>query len=448
MPSARSAAVSSPMRYPPSWSAASTARCAHRSPITSPSSPSVHVTTCTCAPCADVVRDRRARRQGLVVGMRVHEQQPRGLHLQQLCPLAGTDIDSPRVRRTVEFGCAIIIVGLLAGAAGAATTLLLHAIEHLTYHYTFGTLLTGVGDSSPVRRAVGPMIGGALAGFGWWMLRRRAPFRRWPRRSPSHRPIPRLSMSIDAGLQVLLVGSGASLGREGAPRQLAAALGDLGTARLALTARDREILLACAAGAGLGAVYSVPLGGALFAAANSARHLASPRGGHGIDNVQPRGRGRLARHPLGARIDVAGREVVLSVRVPGAGHRTAGRRDRSGVQPRDVHRPTESPIQLLDPGSRDRGRRAADRHLLDLVSGTAGQRQKHPDGEPQQRADTGRCGRDRAVETASDSAVSARGRGRRPAHARASPQARRRDRLSHLPSTIWPVRTSTCQRWR
>jgi hypothetical protein len=36
-------------------------------------------------------------------------------------------------RRTVEFGCAIVIIGLLAGVAGAATTLLLHAIEHLTY---------------------------------------------------------------------------------------------------------------------------------------------------------------------------------------------------------------------------------------------------------------------------------------------------------------------------
>jgi H+/Cl- antiporter ClcA len=73
-------------------------------------------------------------------------------------------------------------------------------------------------------------------------------------------------LSIDAGLQVLLVGTGASLGREGAPRQFAAALGDFGTTRLSLTARDREILLACAAGAGLAAVYSVPLGGALFAA--------------------------------------------------------------------------------------------------------------------------------------------------------------------------------------
>jgi H+/Cl- antiporter ClcA len=169
-------------------------------------------------------------------------------------------------RRTVEFGCAIVIIGLFAGVAGAATTLLLHAIEHLTYHYSFGTLLAGVGGSSPVRRAVGPMIGGALAGWGWWILRRRTEVPGLTETIKSHRrPVPRWPLSIDAGLQVLVVGSGASLGREGAPRQLAAALGDFGTTRLTLTPRDREILLACAAGAGLGAVYSVPLGGALFA---------------------------------------------------------------------------------------------------------------------------------------------------------------------------------------
>ncbi|OBF34100.1 chloride ion channel protein [Mycobacterium sp. ACS1612] len=169
-------------------------------------------------------------------------------------------------RRTVEFGCAIVIVGLLAGVAGAATTLLLHAIEHLTYHYSFGSLLTGVGGSSPVRRAVGPMIGGALAGCGWWLLRRRREVPGMTETIKSHRAVARVPLSIDAGLQVLLVGSGASLGREGAPRQFAAALSDFGTKRLALTPRDREILLACAAGAGLGAVYSVPLGGALFTA--------------------------------------------------------------------------------------------------------------------------------------------------------------------------------------
>ncbi|MGA5465733.1 chloride channel protein [Mycobacterium sp. NPDC050041] len=168
-------------------------------------------------------------------------------------------------RRSLEFGCAVILVGLLAGVAGMATTLLLHAVEHLTYHYSFGTLLEGVDSSSPVRRALGPMVGGALAGFGWCLLRRRTEVPSLAGTISEHRPIPRVAMSIDAALQVLVVGSGASLGREGAPRQFAAALGDAGTSRWALTPHDREILLFCAAGAGLAAVYSVPLGGALFA---------------------------------------------------------------------------------------------------------------------------------------------------------------------------------------
>jgi H+/Cl- antiporter ClcA len=174
-------------------------------------------------------------------------------------------------RRHIEYGCAVVLIGLLAGVAGAMTTVLLHWVEHLTYHYSFGTLLDGVSDSSPVRRAVGPMVGAALAGCGWWLLRRRAVVPSLDAAIRSPKPIPRLVMTLDAALQVLIVGSGASLGREGAPRQVSAALGDIGISRWtsvggALTPRDREILLACAAGAGLGAVYSVPIGGALFAA--------------------------------------------------------------------------------------------------------------------------------------------------------------------------------------
>ncbi|HWS94608.1 MAG TPA: chloride channel protein [Mycobacterium sp.] len=173
---------------------------------------------------------------------------------------------APSPRRNLDFFCAVLIVGLLAGVAGLATTTVLRFVEHLTYHYSFGTLLAGVRGSSPVRRALGPMVGGALAGFGWWVLRRSTKVPPLAQTIARHDRIPRQAWSIDAVLQVLLVGSGASLGREGAPRQFAAALGDFATAWLKrLSARDREILLASAAGAGLGAVYAVPLGGALFA---------------------------------------------------------------------------------------------------------------------------------------------------------------------------------------
>jgi H+/Cl- antiporter ClcA len=170
-----------------------------------------------------------------------------------------------RPRPNLDFFCAVVIVGLLAGVAGLSTTFVLRFVQHVTYHYSFGTLLAGVTASSPVRRAVGPMIGGAVAGLGWWILRRRTDVPPLARTIARHDRVPRLPWSIDAVLQVLLVGSGASLGREGAPRQFAAALGDLGTGWLKrLSPRDREVLLACAAGAGLGAVYAVPLAGALF----------------------------------------------------------------------------------------------------------------------------------------------------------------------------------------
>lgn len=171
-----------------------------------------------------------------------------------------------RSRRNLDFFCAVVIVGLLAGFAGLATTAVLRFVEHATYHYSFGTLLAGITGTSPVRRALGPVVGGALAGLGWWILRRGADV---PEPAPTidrRERIPRLAWSLDAALQVVLVGSGASLGREGAPRQFAAALGDFGTSWIKrLSGDDRRILLACAAGAGLGAVYAVPLAGALFA---------------------------------------------------------------------------------------------------------------------------------------------------------------------------------------
>jgi H+/Cl- antiporter ClcA len=154
-------------------------------------------------------------------------------------------------RRNADFFCAVIIVGLLAGVAGLATTSLLRFIEHLTYHYTFGSLLEGVTASGPIRRAVGPMIGGGLAGLGWWILRSRTEVAPLAAAVKHRERIRLLPFSFDAALQVLVVGSGASLGREVAPRQFALALANLATGWLKrLTDREREILLACAAGAG------------------------------------------------------------------------------------------------------------------------------------------------------------------------------------------------------
>jgi len=68
-----------------------------------------------------------------------------------------------------------------------------------------------------------------------------------------------------AALSVVVVGMGASLGREGAPKQAGAVVADLISDKARLSDEQRRLLVACGAGAGMAAAYGVPLGGALFA---------------------------------------------------------------------------------------------------------------------------------------------------------------------------------------
>ena len=68
-----------------------------------------------------------------------------------------------RTQRYLTFAAAILVTGVLSGIAGGFTTLLVKAIEHLTYGYAQGPLLTGVRDASIERRMLGPAIGCALA---------------------------------------------------------------------------------------------------------------------------------------------------------------------------------------------------------------------------------------------------------------------------------------------
>jgi H+/Cl- antiporter ClcA len=161
---------------------------------------------------------------------------------------------------------AVVLTGIGAGGAGAVLTLLLHGVQHLAYGYTDEAFVVGSQQASGSRRVVAMAVGGAVTGLGWWALRRWAPAGvsvtaaiREPRRALR---LP--TAAADAVLQITAVGAGASLGREGAPRQLAAALADRLGGRLELPPAGRRTLIACGAGAGLAAVYNVPLGGALF----------------------------------------------------------------------------------------------------------------------------------------------------------------------------------------
>ena len=64
----------------------------------------------------------------------------------------------------------------------------------------------------------------------------------------------------------LTIGSGGSGGREGPTAQISAGFGSLVTRRLALSDADGRIAVSVGIGAGIGAIFSAPLGGAVLAA--------------------------------------------------------------------------------------------------------------------------------------------------------------------------------------
>ena len=77
--------------------------------------------------------------------------------------------------------------------------------------------------------------------------------------------MPPLRTLGSALLSIFVVGMGTSLGREGAPKQAGAVFANFFSDRGSLSDEQRRLLVACGAGAGMGAAYGVPLGGALFA---------------------------------------------------------------------------------------------------------------------------------------------------------------------------------------
>ena len=168
-------------------------------------------------------------------------------------------------RRWAPF-IAAVLTGVAAGVGGMLLTLLLHLIQHLAFGYSDATFLAGVQQASAGRRVLAVTVGGLVVGLGWWALRRSYPKITTPEQLLRHpnRSSPFGAVVADATLQIAAVGFGASLGREGAPRQLGAALAGWIAGMTRLDPRQRRLMIACGAGAGLAAVYNVPLGGAVF----------------------------------------------------------------------------------------------------------------------------------------------------------------------------------------
>ena len=169
-----------------------------------------------------------------------------------------------------RFLLAAALAGVAAGLIGIAMALLLEVFESLFYGVAHGALLERLAGAPPWRRALAPATGGLVAGGMWWWLRATGGVAdvETAVADRSGRAATRMGLArpfLDAVTQVLTVGSGNSVGREGAPRLAAGAVAARLAARLGIGRPEGAILIASAAGAGLAAMYNAPLGGAAYA---------------------------------------------------------------------------------------------------------------------------------------------------------------------------------------
>ena len=163
-----------------------------------------------------------------------------------------------------RFAVATLLTGVIAGLIGLACIHLLHWIQALAWDMHSGTLLEAVSAASPARRVLNLVLGGILGAASWFFLFRRSRAITSVSAAVGGTPMPPLRATWHALTQVLIVGLGASVGREVAPREMAAAFSAAAADRLGLTPEDRRIIVACGAGAGLAAVYSIPISGAIY----------------------------------------------------------------------------------------------------------------------------------------------------------------------------------------
>ncbi|MCE0766345.1 chloride channel protein [Pseudonocardia kujensis] len=170
---------------------------------------------------------------------------------------------------TVRFWLVVVLTGVGAGLFGIVLMLLLGTVARLAFGPGADVdFLAAVERASWLRRVLPLLVAGVIGGIGWFLLRRHVPGRSdvddavWTGDG-------RLGFRRSAGssvLSVTVVGLGASLGREAAPKLMAGVCGSLLAGWAGLTTPQRRLLVACGAGAGLACVYNVPLGGALFTA--------------------------------------------------------------------------------------------------------------------------------------------------------------------------------------
>jgi chloride channel protein, CIC family len=172
-------------------------------------------------------------------------------------------------RLTWQFWVAVVVTGVVTGLFGDLLMWVLKLFENLAFHYQSGSFQNAVAKTSNTRRVVSLLISGAFGAVCWYFIRRYLKHEKSEIDDAIWSGDGELSMRrsfLTSVVSEVVIGLGASVGREAAPKLMGGASGSLLSHWFKLTPHQKRLLVACGGGAGLACVYNVPLGGAIFTA--------------------------------------------------------------------------------------------------------------------------------------------------------------------------------------
>ena len=162
---------------------------------------------------------------------------------------------------------AVILQGIVSGLSGIFLHYLLEMVEELAFgrseHHS-GFLTDGVSSS---RIGLSLIIVGLGSSLVWYFLQKKSQIfsiKAQMKDEISQYKLHFLKQLFHSIWQIIAVGGGAPIGKEAAPREIGTLFaGPIGKI-CSLSKKDQIFLLACGAGAGLAAVYQVPLTSVFF----------------------------------------------------------------------------------------------------------------------------------------------------------------------------------------
>lgn len=172
-------------------------------------------------------------------------------------------------KRITWLTIATVTLGIIVGVCSGALTLLLYTVERFALGYVESSRVPGPFHVTALRRIVSVVLGSAIAAVIWWLLRSKTTRVPSVGKAVKGETMPVWQTIVHVVLQIGIVGCGSSIGREVAPRELGAMLAQRLTSLKRfgseeLSDKDRSMIVAAAAAAGLAGVYNAPLAGLFF----------------------------------------------------------------------------------------------------------------------------------------------------------------------------------------